>query len=206
METILSKKRVILIDYENMQQIDLDLIDPANSEILIFVGKSQNKIPFTVVEKAQSLGERLRWLKVAGDGKNNLDFHIAYELGRWSEKAKSEAAELIVLSRDAGYDSLIQYIKTTGVKAKRITNIAGIANSQKPLPSSPHTASIVANLKKINASQRPRARGSLKKHVESLLRDKASAKDIELVMEEMFNRGLIAQSGSRLRYTLESYQ
>jgi hypothetical protein len=81
-------KRILLIDFENVQKLDFELIDLADTEIAIFVGKSQNRIPFPVVEKTQSLGERVKWLKIAGDGKNNLDFHIAFELGRLCERLK----------------------------------------------------------------------------------------------------------------------
>lgn len=194
-------KRIILIDYENTQQIDFDMIDAADTEILIFVGRSQSKIPFSLVEKAQSLGERIRWLKIAGDGKNNLDFHIAFELGKLCSVA-AQGTELIVLSRDNGYDSLIGYIKLSGVPARRIANLAEITGSPQRLPSSPHTDAIVANLRKISVSQRPRSKGTLRKHIESLLRDKAKESDLDLVIEEMFIAGLIAQSGSRLKYNL----
>jgi hypothetical protein len=194
-------KRIILIDFENTQQIDFDLVDTTDTGIMIFVGRSQSRIPFDLVEKAQTLGERLRWLKISGDGKNNLDFHIAFELGRLCAGA-DRGAELIVLSRDNGYDSLIDYIKSTGVQARRIANLAEVPGGQQRLPSSPHTAAIVANLRKIGVPQRPRSRGTLRKHIESLLRDKATEEDLDLVVEEMFIAGLIAQSGSRLKYNL----
>jgi hypothetical protein len=206
---ILSKegvmKRIILIDFENIQKLDFDLIDTAATEILVFVGRSQNKIPFSIVEKAQTLGERIRWIKIAGDGKNNLDFHIAFELGKLAEKAGKEAT-LVILSKDSGYDALIGYMESTGLHIQRIANLAELADSRKQLPSSKFTDYIVANLTKIDAQKRPRTRSTLKKHAESLLRERANAAELDLVIEEMFVRGLLTQTGNRLKYALEAQE
>jgi hypothetical protein len=194
-------KRYILIDFENTQKIDFDLIDMAHTKIIIFVGRSQNKIPFPLVEKAQALGDRIQWLKIAGDGKNNLDFHIAFELGRLSEKLPNEVT-FIILSKDSGYDSVLKYAKEKGMRAERIANIAELADSKKQLPSSQFTAVIVANLKKISSQKRPRTRSTLKKHIESLLREKAGGNEIEQIIEEMFIKGLVTEANNRLKYNL----
>lgn len=196
-------KRILLIDFENVQKLDFEHIDLSDTEIAIFVGKSQNRIPFPVVEKTQVLGERVRWLKIAGDGKNNLDFHIAFELGRLCEKFKKDI-ELIILSMDSGYDSLMRYINDSGIPIKRISNLAELADSKKQLPTSKFTSLVVSNLKKIDNLKRPRTDGTLKKHVESLLRDKASANEIDLIIEEIFIAGLLTKTGNRLKYDLDS--
>lgn len=196
-------KRVILVDFENIQKLEFEYIDTTNTDILIFVGRSQTKIPFQLVEKAQTLGDHLKWLKIAGDGKNNLDFHLAFELGRLCEEKKKEV-ELVVLSKDSGYDSLIKYINEMGIHTKRIANAAELADSKKNLPTSDFTCNIVANLTKIDNQKRPRTRATLKKHIESLLRDKANSGEIDMIIEEMFIKGLLVLNNNRLKYNLES--
>lgn len=195
-------KRILLIDFENVQKLDFELIDLTDTEIIIFVGKSQNRIPFPVVEKTQTLGERVKWLKIAGDGKNNLDFHIAFELGRLCEKFIKDI-ELIILSMDSGYDSLMKYINESGISIKRISNLAELADSKKQLPTSKFTSLVVSNLKKIDNLKRPRTGSTLKKHIESLFRDKISTNEIDLVIEEMFIAGLLTQTSNRLKYDLD---
>ena len=125
--------RVILVDFENIQKLDFENIDTTNTEILIFVGRSQSKIPFQLVEKAQTFGERLRWLKIAGDGKNNLDFHLAFELGRLCERYKNDV-ELIILSKDSGYDSLIKYVNELGVHAQESRTLPSWLTAQNNFP------------------------------------------------------------------------
>ncbi len=196
-------KRIILVDFENIQKLEFEHIDTTNTELLIFVGRSQNKIPFQLVEKAQLFGNKLKWIKIAGDGKNNLDFHLAFELGRLCETIEKDV-ELIVLSKDSGYDSLIKYINESGIKTGRIANPAELADSTKQLPSSNFTDNIVANLRKINNQKRPRTRTTLKKHVESLLRDKVNSAEIDLIVEEMFIKGLLTLTNNRLKYNFDS--
>ncbi|MHB8109566.1 MAG: PIN domain-containing protein [Syntrophorhabdaceae bacterium] len=196
-------KRIILVDFENIQRLDLDNIDTSETNIAIFVGKSQNKIPFALVEKAQLFGDHLVWVKIAGDGKNNLDFHLAFELGRISERMDKDV-ELIILSKDSGYDSLIRYINELGIKTRRIANPAELSDNSKPLPSSNFTNYIVNNLNKIDGQKRPRTVRTLKKHIESLLRDKAGPSEIDAILEEMFIRGLLSEINNRLKYTFDT--
>lgn len=199
----MTPKRIILVDFENIQRLDFDNIDVSNTNMAIFVGKSQNKIPFSLVEKAQSFGERLIWVKIAGDGKNNLDFHLAFELGRLCERMEKDV-ELIILSKDSGYDSLIRYVNEIGIKTRRIANPAELSDNTKPLPSSNYTNYIINNLTKIDGQKRPRTMRTLKKHIESLLRDKAGASEIDAILEEMFIRGLLSEINNRLKYTFDT--
>jgi len=199
----MTTKRIILVDFENIQKFDFDNIDTTNTNIAIFVGKSQNKIPFSLVEKAQSFGDRLIWVKIAGDGKNNLDFHLAFELGRLCERMDKDV-ELIILSKDSGYDSLIRYVNELGIKTRRIANPAELSDSKKQLPSSNFTKYIVNNLNKIDGQKRPRTLRTLKKHIESLLREKAGASEIDAILEEMFISGLLSEINNRLNYTFDT--
>lgn len=194
-------KRYILIDFENTQKIDFELLDVTDTRIVIFVGRSQNKIPFSLVEKAQTMGDHIQWLKIAGDGKNNLDFHLAFELGRLCEKLPRDVT-FIILSKDSGYDSVIKYARETGIRAQRIANIAELSDSKKQLPSSQFTGVIAANLNKISPQKRPRTRSTLKKHIESLLREKAGGNEIEQIIEEMFIKGMVTEANNRLKYSL----
>jgi len=199
----MTTKRIILVDFENIQKFDFDNIDTTNTNIAIFVGKSQNKIPFSLVEKAQSFGDRLIWVKIAGDGKNNLDFHLAFELGRLCERMDKDV-ELIILSKDSGYDSLIRYVNELGIKTRRIANPAELSDSKKQLPSSNFTKYIVNNLNKIDGQKRPRTLRTLKKHIESLLREKAGPSEIDAILEEMFISGLLSEINNRLKYTFDT--
>lgn len=73
--------RVLLIDLENVQKIDLSAV-PADVRVLVFSGATQRKVPHDLVVQAQLLGGRLTWIGIAGNVPNALDFHIAFYLGQ----------------------------------------------------------------------------------------------------------------------------
>jgi len=112
------KKTVLLVDYENVQNIDLSSIQKKNIEIKIFVGQVQNKIPFELVQSAQRFGQRVEWVKIEGSGSNALDFHIAFYLGRLSNSTKE--GHFLVLSKDKGFDPLLRYINRGKTNCKRV--------------------------------------------------------------------------------------
>lgn len=196
-------KTVLLIDFENIQDIALDSIDTASTEVRIFVGRSQNRVPFEIVTAAQKLGKALTWIKIAGDGKNNLDFHIAFELGRLTSLADRNS-EFVVLSKDTGYDSVLDYARSTGIKCRRIKNLAELSNVARKLPSSPFAAEVLSNLQKIDPKKRPRTRESLRKHLESAFKGKIGREEIQTAIEVLFLEGKLAEENRRLKYSLES--
>lgn len=90
-------QKLLLVDFENVHQVDLSRLDESFI-VIIFVGANQKSIPIELVTKAQTLGSRLEWHKVEGNGTNALDFFIACKLGQVLEK--SPQFHCIVLSKD----------------------------------------------------------------------------------------------------------
>jgi hypothetical protein len=83
-------KKLLLIDFENVHQVDLSHLEE-DYKITIFVGHNQKTVPIELVIPAQNLGARIEWLKIEGNGKNALDFHIAFQLGRVFEKTPNSS-------------------------------------------------------------------------------------------------------------------
>jgi hypothetical protein len=66
--------KYILVDYENVQDINIDIIDD-NVKMLIIVGENQNRIPIDLIQKIQPFGNSIEWLQIKSNGKKNaLDF------------------------------------------------------------------------------------------------------------------------------------
>jgi len=118
-------KTILLIDFENIQEIPLQAIDAASTEVRLYVGKSQNRVPFELASAAQRFGEAFSWHKIAGEGKNNLDFHIAFELGHLSARPERDC-EYVILSKDTGYDHLLEYARGKGIHCRRIRSLADL--------------------------------------------------------------------------------
>ncbi len=196
-------KMILMIDYENVQSLNLENLDPNLVEIWFFIGKSQNKIPFDLVASTQPFGSSLRWIKIEGNGKNNLDFHIAFELGRLSA-SKDKVGEIYLFSKDKGYDAVVQYANRLGLKVKRIVSLSQMPASDQGEPKSDYTEAVVINLSKIPPARRPRTRVSLAKHLKNTFSGRMGESDIDTIIEQLFIEGKISETGNRLRYNLET--
>jgi hypothetical protein len=194
-------KAVLFIDFENVQSISLAGLDRAETKIVIFVGKSQNKVPMNLVKEIDSF-TRHDWVQISGDGKNNLDFHLAFEMGRLLEETERDA-EFIVLSKDHGYDALIDYIRATHEKpCRRVNNLSELPLSKVKALTSLHTPEVLDNLRKIDPKKLPRTLKTLRKHVESAFKDKFDSKELDAVIEELFTKDMIYEVQNRINYRL----
>ena len=108
----------ILIDYENVQPADLAGLDAEQAFVLVFTG-AQQKVGIALIEAVQALGERGRFIRIAGSGPNALDFHIACYLGQWM--VRDPQATFLIVSRDTGFDPLIAHLNAGGVRVKRLS-------------------------------------------------------------------------------------
>jgi hypothetical protein len=113
-------KRLVLVDFENVQKLDLSILDESYRAI-VFEGASQTP-PKAARDKATAHRfRRVDFQKIEGNGKNALDFHIAFQLGRTFETAPE--TECIVLSKDKGYDPLLVHLNKNGLICRRIVSL-----------------------------------------------------------------------------------
>ncbi len=113
-------KRLLLVDLENVHKIDLSLLDETYRAI-IFVGAKQNPPRAATKKTTAHRFERVDFQKIEGTGKNALDFHIAFQLGRTIEAAPE--TECIVLSADKGFDSLLSHLNKSGLRCRRVNTM-----------------------------------------------------------------------------------
>jgi hypothetical protein len=90
----------VLVDFENVQPSNLEVLKQHPFKVMVFVGANQTKIPFDLAAAMQALGDAGQYIKIAGTGKNTLDFHIAYYVGELA--AKDPNAYFYIISRDTG--------------------------------------------------------------------------------------------------------
>ena len=112
----------LLVDFENVPRLDLGRMGK-QTRVYVFVGDQQQKIPFDLVESAQALGDSLEWCKISGQGRNALDFHIAFYLGELNQTAPKNV-RFTVLSGDRGYDPLVAHLKQRGRACSRINSFS----------------------------------------------------------------------------------
>jgi len=121
----------ILIDFENVKPTaaDLKLIRGAGYRVRLFHGPHQNKFDADIVKVLQPLGIQVEFIQCERAGKNALDFHIAFYLGRLVEESKraaptsKEKTRFIIVSKDGGFDVLLDHVQTLGYGAMRVESV-----------------------------------------------------------------------------------
>jgi hypothetical protein len=111
----------VLIDYESVQPDSLAVVDHEHFKTLIFIGASQAKVPTELAVALQRMGPRAEYVRITGSGRNALDFHIAFYIGQLA--AEDPKAYFHVISKDTGFDLLIQHMKTRKIFAGRVKSI-----------------------------------------------------------------------------------
>ena len=114
-------KNLLLVDYENVGKVDLSQLDDSYRAI-IFVGAKQNPPRASKHPSTAHKFSRVDFQKIEGSGKNALDFHVAFELGRIFETAPE--TNCFVLASDKGYDPLLLHLNKNGLKCRRIISMA----------------------------------------------------------------------------------
>lgn len=115
----------VLVDHENVQPTDIGLLDRADVRVFVFVGAKQGKLSSDMaIDMQNRLGERAKYVRISAVGKNALDFHIAYTIGRLAMQYPD--AHFHVIAADKGYDPLLVHLKDNGIAGSRAERIAAL--------------------------------------------------------------------------------
>ena len=121
----------VLIDFESVQVKSLALLDGAHFRVRLFLGPNHTKVPSDLVLAMHDFGERAKYVKLDTPGPNALDFHIAYYLG--SLAAADPEGFFHIISKDTGFDPLIQHLKKNKIFAARSESIEDMPCFRPPL-------------------------------------------------------------------------
>lgn len=222
-EVIMS--RLLFVDYENVPKIDLSSL-PADVTVPFFFGAAQRSVPTAFLKEALKLGARFVPIDIEGQGKNALDFHIAYYLGEYL-KAMPDA-DCVILSRDKGFDPLVRHLNGRGFKVRRVgaladafaptTSAAARDKTKRASGSRPATAvrvevapaarhpdfdRAVEKLRRMPVRNLPLRRKALAATLHSAFARKLSAAEIESLIDSLILEGRVRVAGKTLSYALE---
>ena len=117
----------LLIDFENIQPQNLDKLPVDDTHVWLFIGVMHKMLPVSLVKSLLRFGERAHLVHLQKTGKNALDFYLSYYLGQIT--ATDSDAQIGILSRDGGYDVLVEHILENQY-AQNIIRLAGIEEVQ----------------------------------------------------------------------------
>jgi hypothetical protein len=197
------KTNFVLVDFENVQPENVELLRGLSFKIKVFVGANQAKIPFELARTLHAFGPDAEYVQIAGGGKNALDFHIAYYIGRLA--AENPDASFYVISKDTGFDPLIKYLAAKGVSCQRSIAIPDIFGSKlsSSEPVANNIDAIIANLA-IRKTGRPKKLKTLRGTINGLFRNKLPDAELDALIEKLTKRGVIKVVDGKVNYELLS--
>lgn len=191
----------VLIDYENVQPEAIGLLDQEHFRVYVFVGASQAKVSFEVASHLQRMGTRANYIKIAGNGSNALDFHVAFYIGQIA--AADPEAYFHIISKDAGFDPLIAHLKSRKIYAARSRDVSDMpivkAANSKTLPEK--LAVVLANLKQ-RGPAKPRTVKTLASTIGSLFQKALADDEIAGLLKALQDKGHITVNENRVSYSL----
>lgn len=195
------KTNYVLIDYENVQPAAMEVLNQAHFKVIVFVGANQTKVTYDIASTLQSMEDRAGYIKISGNGSNALDFHIAFYIGQLA--AQDPESYFHIVSKDAGFDPLIQHLKSKKILACRSRDIADIpaikaANSKSP---EEKLAIIISDLKRRGASK-PRTVKTLSSTINSMFQKQLPEAELTALLKELQRQEILVFTGSKVSYTL----
>lgn len=114
----------VLIDSENVKPEYIEKLNHEHFRVVVFVGANLKRLDFEIVNVIQSLGSNGSYIQISGHGPSALDFHIAYYIGNLS--AAHPGAYFHIISKDKGFDPLIEHLKNQNIFCSRWASVLEI--------------------------------------------------------------------------------
>ena len=185
----------ILIDFESVQTGSLEQLTHDHFNVKVFVGPHQTKLPFELAESLQRFGSRAEYIRISGHGPNALDFHIAYYIGRLAVAEPSACFHII--SKDTGFDPLIEHLKLKKICAGRVDTVADI-----PFVKTSERIDIILNkLRRLNGTK-PATVKTLQSTIASFFQNKLSEAEIGQLVHILKKQGYLEVAGEKVTYAL----
>ncbi|MCP5283789.1 MAG: hypothetical protein H6933_02705 [Burkholderiaceae bacterium] len=193
------RNNVVLVDFENVQPEAFGQLAQDHFRVLVFVGANQTKLPFEVASAIQKLGARAEYIKIAGNGSNALDFHIAYYIGKLA--AEDPSSYFHIVSKDTGFDPLIQHLKTQKIFAGRVKDLGEIPLLKVSAKKTPaERVQIVVDKLAQPKVTKPRTVKTLTSSIGSFFQKQLSEEEVAAVIDAMVKQGVISVMGTKVVY------
>ena len=208
----------VLIDYENVHVKNLSLLKDEHFRVYLFLGPKNTKLNRDLVLAMHAFGERAAYVELETPGANALDFHIAYTLGGLTQTDPEGFYH--VISKDTGFDPLIDHLKSKKIYAARSVAIDDMpcfrppvdqskASISSPQASEPLSTEIFSELYRgaiddlrKRKTARPRTEKTLRSTLRAKFPKKVSDAQVDFIIRTLTKHGLVKIEGAKVTYAL----
>ena len=187
------------IDYENTGSLEM-VQTSQYDRLFIFLGPKNNKIKLGTVSSSEFCTLELISLNTMGS--NNLDFHMAFHLGRFHELANKDI-EFHIMTNDTGFNGLVSHIKNLGRQCKKISTQKITEENKTDLVLSKCASLIIERLFPLGEGKRPSKKVKLINWIKSQCTQMSNGADPSIYYEELKKAKIIHESGEDITYTIK---
>ena len=193
------RPNIVLIDSENVKPEHIEKLKQEHFRVVVFLGVNQTRIDSAIALAVHSLGGNGDYVKVSGKGRNALDFHIAYYIGKFS--AADPDACFHIISKDKGFDPLIKHLGEQKISCSRSSSIAEITSLKTSKQEHPTQLAVLFYEKRIaRGKARPASVTALKRAILSQFRKQLLPEDAPKVIEALTQAGYVEINGETVAY------
>jgi hypothetical protein len=189
-------ERILLVDYENIQAVDLPKL-PDDVKVRFILGGKQGKLPSELAVRAHAMAERFAYVRILSVERNACDFVISFYLGEYL--AANPTAECVILSKDKkGFDPLVRHlIEERGFQVRRV----GAQKDAFPDDHAPSAGDPFERLTRLLKKEKafPHKRKGLEGKVKSWF-PQMSTEDRGLLVQRLFDDGYVSESEKLLTF------
>jgi hypothetical protein len=113
----MSRTNYIFIDFENVQEVDLDRIADKPVKVTLVLGERHKNLPVALVKLLLKYAGQVALVETGRSGKNALDLVLAQCIG--AAKQADPQGYFHIISKDKDFDALIGHFQTTDTLAAR---------------------------------------------------------------------------------------
>lgn len=200
---------LVLVDFENVQAIDLGLIEGKAVHVTLLIGKSQQKLDLNLVRQIHRQHTQVAMVEVGGSGRNALDLTLAFYLGE--AVARAPAVEFCIVSKDKDFDPMIAHLKTRSVNVGRFDAFTALpflpvvpappkktprikkplaSSAEKNTPADEKLQKLITRLKN-NLGPRPKRKDSLLHHIGNAFGNKLSPEEQSDLLQQLIAGGVV---------------
>jgi hypothetical protein len=193
-------KSIVLIDYENVQNVNLKPLLNLDVLIKVFHNASQ-KFSSTFLKLAMEFGrEQMELIQIVGSGKHAADFHIAYFLGKLSHEISRPS--FFIISKDNGFQPLVNFVKSHDkidcIQDNKIPNITKKENVGDKIKSDNYTA--VKKHLSDPKTPKPRREIPLRNQIISICHKKISEAQADAIIQRLIAEKVIQSQNGSISY------
>lgn len=119
-----TRTNYIFVDFENTQELALDLIEGKPVKVFLVLGGKQERLPVALVKQLLKYAAQIEVIETEQTGNHALDFVLACQIG--AQSVTDPGGFFHILSRDKGFDAVIRHLKERKIFGARHEEFAKI--------------------------------------------------------------------------------